>query len=147
MVSETSSSPGSTSRSRHLALKTTGGVFGVLALGILILVMIWQWDWFVPLINRKASDALHRPVSIAHLHVSPGLRTSVTVDDLKISQPEGFERKSRFRVCKIPDSQSRCLALSDGTWAFYTRHSDGYAKGRCHFPDKWPEQLYLRRHD
>lgn len=114
MVNETSSSPGSTNRCRHLALKTTGGVFGVFALGILILVMIWQWDWFVPLINRKASDALHRPVSIAHLHVSPGLRTSVTVDDLKISQPEGFEKE------KADFASAKSLTVKVDVWRYLT---------------------------
>ncbi|NHO34280.1 AsmA family protein [Acetobacter fallax] len=60
-------------------------------LAIVLLIIFWSWDWFVPLVNRKATAALGRPTSIAHLHVRPGFVTRVTVDDLKSEQPKDFE--------------------------------------------------------
>ncbi|MFT8364593.1 MAG: AsmA family protein [Gluconobacter cerinus] len=101
-------------RRKHPVLKVAGGFLGALAIAIIVLVLVWQWDWFVPLINRKASAALHRPVSIAHLHVSPGLRTSVTVDDLKISQPEGFEKE------KADFASAKSLTVKVDVWRYLT---------------------------
>lgn len=114
MVSESSSSSASSERRRHPVLRIFGGIFAALAVCIVVLVLVWQWDWFVPLINRQASAALHRPVSIAHLHVSPGLRTSVTVDNLKIAQPEGFEKeKSDF-------ASAKSLTIKVDVWRYVT---------------------------
>jgi hypothetical protein len=33
-------------------------------------VFLWRWDWFIPLVESRASAALGRPVTISHLHVS-----------------------------------------------------------------------------
>lgn len=66
----------------------------ILAVLIVLLILFWNWDWFVPLINRRASAALNRPVSISHLHVRLGLTSTVSVDDLKIGQPANFEKET-----------------------------------------------------
>ncbi|GBR68411.1 AsmA family protein [Gluconobacter kanchanaburiensis] len=87
---------------------------GILAILIVILILVWQWDWFVPYINRKASAALHRPVSIAHLHVRPGLKTTVTVDGLKVSQPQGFEKE------KDDFASARAITVTVDIWRYLT---------------------------
>ncbi|NHN85921.1 AsmA family protein [Acetobacter musti] len=69
---------------------STGGA-GLFILALILLIIFWSWDWFVPLLNRKATDALGRPTSVAHLHVHPGFVTRVTVDDVKSDQPKEFE--------------------------------------------------------
>ncbi|NIE80827.1 AsmA family protein [Asaia sp. As-1742] len=71
-------------------------ISGALAVILVLLILLWNWDWFVPLVNRRASAALHRPVTIAHLHVRLGLTTAVAVDDLQIHQPEGFESEKEL---------------------------------------------------
>lgn len=63
---------------------------GLFALAIVLLIALWNWDWFVPMVERRASAALHRPVTIAHLHVRLGWTTTITLDDPHIGQPEGF---------------------------------------------------------
>jgi uncharacterized protein involved in outer membrane biogenesis len=63
---------------------------GALALGIVLLVLFWNWDWFIPIIQARASAALGRPVSIAHLHVYLGRSTKVVADDVEIGNPAGF---------------------------------------------------------
>lgn len=71
--------------------RVTAGILGLITVIVLLLVIFWDWDWFVPLVNRQATAALGRPTTITHLHVSPGLNTVVTVDDLTIAQPEDFK--------------------------------------------------------
>ena len=63
---------------------------GVPLLIVLALILFWRWDWFIPLVESRASDALGRPVTLAHLHVSPGRITTVTADDVRIPNPPGF---------------------------------------------------------
>ncbi|GBQ83098.1 AsmA family protein [Asaia krungthepensis] len=76
--------------------RTLGIVSGALAGLLILLIILWNWDWFVPLVDRRASTALHRPVTIAHLHVRLGLTTTVSVDDLRIQQPDGFKSEKEL---------------------------------------------------
>ena len=59
----------------------------LIALLIVVLVLFWQWDWFIPLVDARASAALGRPVRIAHLHVSLGRIVAITADDVRIGNP------------------------------------------------------------
>ncbi|WP_246375649.1 AsmA family protein [Gluconacetobacter takamatsuzukensis] len=85
---------------------------GVLALAIVLLIVLWNWDWFVPLIERRASAALHRPVTVAHLHVRPGWTTTITLDDPHIGQPDGFtSEKEEF-------ASARSLTVAVKPWPY-----------------------------
>ncbi|MBF0876492.1 AsmA family protein [Gluconobacter cerevisiae] len=99
---------------QHRGLKTAGGVFGALVTALIVLVLIWQWDWFVPYINRKATAALQRPVSIAHLHVHLGFKPTITVDDLKIGQPEGFSKE------KDDFASAHAITVKVDAWRYLT---------------------------
>jgi uncharacterized protein involved in outer membrane biogenesis len=58
---------------------------------IVVLVMIfWNWDWFIPIVDSQASAALGRKVTMQHLHVSLGRRTTATATGLVIDNPDGF---------------------------------------------------------
>ena len=65
-------------------------VAGTLCVAVLALVILWSWDWFIPLVERRAGAAIHRRVTIAHLHVHPGRVITIGADDVRIEQPEGF---------------------------------------------------------
>lgn len=81
--------------------RTLAILAGVFALAIILLIALWNWDWFVPMLNRRASASLHRPVMVAHLHVRLGWTTTITLDDLHIAQPEGFTaEKEEFASAK-----------------------------------------------
>ena len=54
---------------------------------LIALVAFWNWDWFIPIVQRRASAAIGRPVTIAHLHVRPGRVISVTLDGVVIANP------------------------------------------------------------
>ena len=77
-------------------------VLGLLVLAIVLLVVLWNWDWFIPLVDRQASSALGRRVSIEHLHVRLGRRTTVTADNVQIDNPAGFAQQAPLaRVGKL----------------------------------------------
>ncbi len=71
-------------------------VLGAFLAVIVLVVLSWQWDWFIPLVDARASAALGRPVSIAHLHVRLGRVTRIVADDVRIANPAGFPDGSRF---------------------------------------------------
>ncbi len=68
---------------RHRWLSVSGLVLGV----IVIALALFQWDWLVPLVNRQASAALGRPVTIQHLHVHLAQTTRIEADGVVIANP------------------------------------------------------------
>lgn len=90
-----------------MALRRRAAVW-LLALGVPVLaigavMVIWGADLLIPLVAGRASAALGRPVSIAHLHIVPGRILEVTADDVTIGNPpdwtgEPFARVPRLRV-------------------------------------------------
>lgn len=84
----TDSQPGTVRppRRRHRGLI----VLGVLALAIVLLILLWNWDWFIPTVESRASAAIGRKVTIAHLHVRLGRQTTVAADDVVVANPDGF---------------------------------------------------------
>jgi uncharacterized protein involved in outer membrane biogenesis len=76
---------------------------GVALLAVVALVVIWGGDLLIPLVAARASAALGRPVTIAHLHIFPGRILQVTADDVTVGNPpdwtgEPLARLSHFTV-------------------------------------------------
>lgn len=69
---------------------------GAPLLAVPLLVAFWSWDWFIPLAEARASAALGRPVTIAHLRVDLGRTTTVTVEGLRIGNPPDFPEEPPF---------------------------------------------------
>ncbi len=69
-------------------------ILGVFALAIILLILLWNWDWFIPIVDSRASVALGRRVSIQHLHVHLGRRTTIAADDVQIENPAGFAQSA-----------------------------------------------------
>jgi uncharacterized protein involved in outer membrane biogenesis len=65
-------------------------ILGVLLLALIALALLWNWDWFIPLVNARASAAIGRSVTITHLHVQLGRTTRVTADDVTVANPAGL---------------------------------------------------------
>jgi AsmA family protein len=61
--------------------------FGIPLILLIALVAFWNWDWFIPIVQRRASAAIGRPVTIAHLHVRLGRVISVTLDGVVVANP------------------------------------------------------------
>jgi hypothetical protein len=61
-----------------------------LAILVLLLVIFWNWDWFIPIVDSRASAALGRQVSVQHIGVSLGRTTIVTARGITIANPKDF---------------------------------------------------------
>lgn len=74
----------------------------ILVMAIAALVAIWNWDWFIPLVERGASSALGRQVTIEHLRVQLRRLTTVSVDNVRIANPADFPEQGDFaRITRL----------------------------------------------
>ena len=76
------------------------GVFGGLVFLVVLLVLFWRWDWFLPIVESKASAALGRKVTASHLHVRLGRVTTVVLDDVSVAEPDGFSAERPVATVK-----------------------------------------------
>jgi uncharacterized protein involved in outer membrane biogenesis len=60
------------------------------AILLLLVTAFWSWDWFIPFAERRASAAIGRPVTIAHLHFRLGRVAVLTAEGVRIANPPGF---------------------------------------------------------
>ena len=84
-------------RSKQRRSKAPRGRKGLIALGIAILLIVlliifWSWDWFIPIVDRQASVAIGRPVTIQHLHVRLGSTMHVVADDVSVAGTDAFPK-------------------------------------------------------
>ena len=64
-----------------------GGIVGLLVAA----AALFQWDWLIPFVDKQASAALGRPVTITHLHVKLGRIPHIEADGVTVGNPEGWE--------------------------------------------------------
>ncbi|TCH98762.1 AsmA family protein [Roseococcus sp. SYP-B2431] len=69
-----------------------------ITLPLLLLVLLFRWDWLIPIVESRASAALGRPVTVAHLHVRLGRVPEITLTDLRIANPDGFPADPPFAL-------------------------------------------------
>src|SRR5437660_1691368 len=75
---------------------------GIPVAAIAALVAFWNWDWFIPLVESRASSALGRQVTIAHLHLQLRRITTVSADDVRIANPADFPQQGDFaRIARL----------------------------------------------
>jgi hypothetical protein len=67
---------------------------------IVALVAFWNWDWFIPIVEGRASSTLGRRLTIEHLHVQFGRLTTVSADNVRIANPADFPEQGDF--ARIP---------------------------------------------
>ncbi len=89
MVSDASNPP---RRRRHVGLWILGG----LVVAVVAVVALWDWDWFLPIVDSRASATIGRKVTAQHLHVSLGRVTTVVLDDVEIANADGFDATKPF---------------------------------------------------
>jgi uncharacterized protein involved in outer membrane biogenesis len=65
-------------------------ILGGFVLLVALILLLWNWDWFIPIVDARASAALGRKVTISHLHVRLGRQTRVMADGVQIANPDGF---------------------------------------------------------
>lgn len=62
-------------------------ILGGIAVALVAFVLLFDWNWFKPLVERQASAALGRQVSIGNLHVKLGWVPHITADRVVIANP------------------------------------------------------------
>ena len=77
-------------RARHKRRRRWPFVVGGLVVVIGVLAAVWDWDWFRPLIEREASTALGRPVTLQHFGLRLGRQTVAVAEGVRIANPDGF---------------------------------------------------------
>jgi uncharacterized protein involved in outer membrane biogenesis len=80
---------------------------------IFVVALVWGWDVLIPLVAGRASASLGRPVSLAHLHITPGRILLVTADDVTIGNPPDWTGE--------PLARTHELRIQLDLWA-YLRH-------------------------
>ena len=69
---------------------------------IAALVVLWNWDWFIPIVEGRASSMLGRQLSIEHLHVRLGRITTASADNVRIANPLDFPEPGDFaRIARL----------------------------------------------
>jgi hypothetical protein len=69
---------------------------------IAALVAFWNWNWFIPIVQGRASSALGRAVTIEHLHVQLGRATMVSAYGVRIANPADFPEQGDFaRIARL----------------------------------------------
>jgi AsmA family protein len=71
-------------------------VTAVITVAIALLIALWDWDWLKPMVERRASAALGRPVRVAHMHVHLAREPTLVADGVEIDNPAPFPEGSRF---------------------------------------------------
>lgn len=70
--------------------------FGMAVLLVIAVAQAWNWNWFRPMLERQASAALGRKVTIEQLAVDGLLHPLIRIDGLVIANPEGFPAASQM---------------------------------------------------
>jgi hypothetical protein len=65
---------------------------GIPAALLVLLAAVWQWDWFIPIVQSRASAVIGRPVTISHLHVRLGNTIQITANDVVIANPSTWPK-------------------------------------------------------
>jgi AsmA family protein len=71
---------------------------GVPILLLIALVAFWNWDWFIPIVQSRASVAIGRQVKISHLHVHLGRIVTVIADGVLVANPPDWPSGDRSFV-------------------------------------------------
>ncbi len=74
---------------------------GIPILAIIVVALVWSGDLLIPLVQSRASAALGRPVTIAHLHIVPGRIVRITADDVVIGNPPDWHGEPFARIPRL----------------------------------------------
>jgi len=71
-------------------------VVGGLVLALGIAAALFRWEWLIPIVEKQASAALGRPVTVTHLHVRLGLVPHIEADGVTIANPADWPGGGNF---------------------------------------------------
>ena len=77
-----------------------------------LVAAFWNWDWFIPLVQSRASATIGRPVTISHLHMHLGRVVIVTADGVVVANPHGWPSSDP------PLAAVRMLTVAVDAWEY-----------------------------
>ncbi|MEA2727180.1 MAG: AsmA family protein [Acetobacteraceae bacterium] len=83
---------------------------------VVLVVVFWSWDWLIPIVDARASAAIGRKVTIAHLHVRLGRIVEVTADDVVVANPPDWSGGDP------PLAAIRTLTIQADAWGYIQGH-------------------------
>lgn len=89
---------------------------GVPVVLLVVLVAVWNWDWFIPIVDQRASAAIGRKVSIGHLDLRLGRVVQVTADDVVVDNPPDWPSGDP------PFVSLKTLVVQADAWGYVTGH-------------------------
>ena len=89
---------------------------GVPLLLLIALVAFWNWDWFIPIVQSRASAAIGRPVTISHLHVRLGRVVTVIADGVVVANPPDWPKDDPSFV------SIKSLTIQADAWGYVQGH-------------------------
>jgi uncharacterized protein involved in outer membrane biogenesis len=91
---------------------------GIPILALIVVVASWRWDWFIPIVQSRASATLQRPVTIGHLHVRLGRMVHVTAQDVVVANPSDWKQQDDPPFVRIAT-----LGLDVDIWDYIAHRS------------------------
>jgi AsmA family protein len=83
---------------------------------LIALAACWNWDWFIPIVQSRASAAIGRAVAISHLHLRLGRVVTVTANGVVVANPPDWPNGDP------PFVSIKSLTIQADAW--------GYVRGR-----------------
>ncbi len=99
---------------------------------------LFRWDWLIPFVEPRASAALGRPVTIAHLHVTLGRTTHIVADGVTIGNPPDWPGGGDFATAEhLTLDVDADGAVSSSRQVVLPSIDAGQAGGRCAATGGW----------
>ncbi len=68
----------------------------LIAATVIVLALIWDWNWFRPLVERRATAALGRQVTLRNFDVQAGWRPLLVAEGIVVANPPDFPAGSEL---------------------------------------------------
>lgn len=63
---------------------------------VIVLALVWDWNWFRPLVERRATAALGREVTLKNFDVKAGWRPLLVAEGIVVANPPDFPADSQL---------------------------------------------------
>ena len=77
------------------------GLFALLAIGLVAFLMFFDWNRLKPFVERQASNALGRPVTMSSFDVSLHRASWIEMHDIKIANAQGFAGNDLLTIERV----------------------------------------------
>lgn len=77
------------------------GLFALLVIGFVAFLMLFDWNRLKPFVERQASNAIGRPVTMSSFDVSLHRASWIEMHDIKVANAQGFEGADLLTIERV----------------------------------------------